>query len=42
MAFRQTTFDPTTFTVAKHWTTTMQVLDGIYGMSGSIEASATI
>jgi len=37
MAFRQMTFDPTTFTVAKHWTTTMQVLDGIYGMSGSIE-----
>jgi feruloyl esterase len=36
MAFRQTTFDPTTFTVAKNWTTTMQVLDGVYGMSGSI------
>jgi feruloyl esterase len=37
MAFRQPTFDPLTFTVAKHWKTTMQVLDGIYGMSGSIE-----
>lgn len=37
MAYRQTMFDPLTFTVAKNWTTTMQVLDGIYGMSGSIE-----
>jgi feruloyl esterase len=36
MAFRQATFDPLTFTVANNWITTMQVLDGIYGMSGSI------
>jgi feruloyl esterase len=37
MAFRTTTYDPTTFDVDRDFTTVMQVLDGVYGMSGSIE-----
>jgi len=38
MAFRQTTFDPTTFTVAKHWDDHhCRCSTGFTGMSGSIE-----
>jgi feruloyl esterase len=40
MAFRQTTFDPKTFTVANNWIQTKQVLDNIYGMSGSVAGIA--
>jgi feruloyl esterase len=37
MAFRTATYDPTTFDVDRDFTTVMQVLDGVYGMSGSLE-----
>jgi feruloyl esterase len=36
MAFRVPTFDPKTFDVEQHFPTVMQVLDGVYGMSGSL------
>jgi feruloyl esterase len=37
MAFRVAAYDPATFDVDRDFTTLMQVLDGVYGMSGSIE-----
>jgi feruloyl esterase len=40
MAFRVPNFDPTTFNVDTDFTTAMQVLDSVYGMSGSIEGIA--
>jgi feruloyl esterase len=40
MAFRVPTYDPTTFDLNRDFTTAMQVLDGVYGMSGSLEGIA--
>jgi feruloyl esterase len=40
MAFRVPSYDPKTFDVARDFRTTMQVLDGVYGMSGSLEGIA--